>query len=215
MLTQSPLASKLWKESLLYSFHIHHWALGRSSSTLSTVRLLLCIPISKTPRPALGKVGENWVPVLNVDAHCMSLGHIRYIRCDVWHISKGYTITILQSLGSFSCAVHFFYMYMYGKCAKQVLFLLVFGTILQFVGIFVCSYVMHPSFIILSSSSLKTFGIFFHKVRTQKSSLELKIAKNRMTFIWKFPNEEPAKLNRDVALRAVRPNSLFSNVVFS
>jgi hypothetical protein len=28
-------------------------------------------------------------------------------------------------------------------------------------------------------------------------------------------NEEPAKLNRDVALRAVRPNSLFSNVVFS
>jgi hypothetical protein len=29
------------------------------------------------------------------------------------------------------------------------------------------------------------------------------------------PNEEPAKLNRDVALRAVRPNSLFYNVVFS
>jgi hypothetical protein len=25
-------------------------------------------------------------------------------------------------------------------------------------------------------------------------------------------NEEPAKLNRDVALRAVRPNSQFSNV---
>jgi hypothetical protein len=31
---------------------------------------------------------------------------------------------------------------------------------------------------------------------------------------WTF-NEEPAKLNRDVALRAVWPNSLFSNVVFS
>jgi hypothetical protein len=28
-------------------------------------------------------------------------------------------------------------------------------------------------------------------------------------------NEEPAKLNRDVALRAVRPNSLFSKVIFS
>jgi hypothetical protein len=28
-------------------------------------------------------------------------------------------------------------------------------------------------------------------------------------------NEEPAKLNHDVALRAVWPNSLFSNVVFS
>jgi hypothetical protein len=28
-------------------------------------------------------------------------------------------------------------------------------------------------------------------------------------------NEEPAKLNRDVALRAAWPNSLFSNVVFS
>jgi hypothetical protein len=30
-----------------------------------------------------------------------------------------------------------------------------------------------------------------------------------------WSDEEPAKLNRDVALRAVRPNSLFSNVVFS
>jgi predicted membrane protein len=28
-------------------------------------------------------------------------------------------------------------------------------------------------------------------------------------------NEEPAKLNRDVALRALCPNSLFSKVVFS
>jgi hypothetical protein len=28
-------------------------------------------------------------------------------------------------------------------------------------------------------------------------------------------NEEPAKLNHDVALRAVRPNSLFSKVIFS
>jgi hypothetical protein len=30
-----------------------------------------------------------------------------------------------------------------------------------------------------------------------------------------FSNEEPAKLNRDVALRALWPNSLFSKVVFS
>jgi hypothetical protein len=28
-------------------------------------------------------------------------------------------------------------------------------------------------------------------------------------------NEEPAKLNCDVALRAVKPNSLFSNIVLS
>jgi hypothetical protein len=38
--------------------------------------------------------------------------------------------------------------------------------------------------------------------------------KSALMLVTPASNEEPAKLNRDVALQAVRPNSLFSNVVF-